>query len=100
MEKYHARFFVCHVLVNGDDVDLVLTQRFQDRLQFVFRHREVAINNGVVVASRERRPRVHAHILADIYAMHGCRSPEREFDHSVLRFSLRSKDLVQRRSSN
>ena len=47
MEKYHARFFVCHVLVNGNDVDLVLTQRFQDRLQFVFRHREVAINNAL-----------------------------------------------------
>ena len=32
VEKHDARFFVRHVLVNGDNVDLVLKQRFQDRL--------------------------------------------------------------------
>src|SRR5215467_5890756 len=100
MEKYHARFFVCHVLVNGDNVDFVLTQRFQDGLQLIFCDREVSINNGVVVASRERRPSVHAHILPHAYAMHCGRSAERELDHSILRFSLRSKDLVEKRSSN
>src|SRR4051794_38844217 len=100
MEKHHARLFVRHVLVNGYDVDLVLTQRFQHGLQFVFGHYEVAIDDRIVVAPSERRPRVYAHILADVYAMHCCRSAERELDHSVFRFSLCSKHFIKRRSSD
>ena len=98
MEKHDARFFVRHVLMNRHDVDLVFKQGSQDELQLIFCHCEVTINNGVVVAPGERCPRVYAHVFADLYAVHCCRSAERELDHSVLRFSLRSKDFVQGRA--
>src|SRR5438477_109047 len=51
MEKHDARFLVRHVLMDGDDVDLLLEQRSQDRLQFIFRYCEISINNGVVIAA-------------------------------------------------
>jgi len=79
MEKHDTRFFVRHVLMDGDDVDLFLKQRPQDRLQFIFGHREVSINNSVVVTAGERRPCVDAHVLVDRDAVHLCRATSREF---------------------
>src|SRR5437870_247996 len=65
VEKHDTRLFMRHVLMNGDNVDLVFEQGPQDGLQLIFCDREVSINYGVVVAAREPRPRVYAHILAD-----------------------------------
>ena len=100
MEKHDARFLVRHVLMDRHDVDLVLEQCFQDRLQFVFGHREVAINYGVAIVAGERRPCVHAHIFVDRDAVHLCRATDREFHHSVFRFALRSEDFVKRHSGD
>ena len=83
MEKHHARLFVGHVLVDRDDVDFFFEQRSRRWLQFIFCDREVAIDNGVVVAAGEGGPSVHAHGVVDLDAVHCCRSAERELDHSV-----------------
>ena len=62
MEKHDPRLFVGHVLMDGDNVDLVLEQRFQNWLQFIFCDCEISIDDCVVVAAGERRPCVHAHV--------------------------------------
>src|SRR5215470_8728048 len=100
MEKHHAWLFVSHVLVDRDDVYFFFKKRSHRWLQFIFGHREISVDNSVVIASSKRGPRVHAHFLVNVYAMHRCRSAKGELEHPVFRFSLRSKDLVQRRSSN
>jgi len=64
MEKHDARFFVRHVLMNCDNIDLVFQQGSQDGLQLIFCDSEVSINNGVFVATRGRRSCVYAHVLA------------------------------------
>jgi hypothetical protein len=51
MEEYDPGLFVCHVLMDGNDVDLVLEQRFQDGLQFIFRDCEISINDCIVVVA-------------------------------------------------
>ena len=100
MEEHNSRLFVCHVLMDGNNVDLFLEQRFQNRLQFIFRHCEISIDNCIVVAAGESRPRVDAHGVAERDAVHFRRTTEREFYHSIFRFALRPKDLVQRLRRN
>ena len=46
MEKHHPWFFVCHVLVDSNNVD---------RLQFVFCDREISIDNGVIIGPSKGR---------------------------------------------
>src|SRR5215211_7900182 len=83
MEEHYPRLFMGHVLMYGDNVDLFLEQRFQNRLQFIFRDREISVGDCVVVAAGERGPRVYAHVFVDLDAMHCCRSAERELYHSI-----------------
>jgi len=92
MEKHNARLFVGHVLVDCDDVDFLFEQRSRRWLQFIFGNSEVAIDNSVVIAPGEGDPRVHAHGVVDLDAVHRCRSAERKLYHPVFRFSLRSKE--------
>src|SRR5262249_27910304 len=51
----------CHVLMNRHDVDAGAAQRFQHRLWLGLLHREVSVDDRLVVAARERRPGVDAH---------------------------------------
>src|SRR4029077_16846108 len=100
MEEHDSRLFMRHVLVDGNNVDLLLQQRLQNRLPFIFGDCKISIDNCIVVTTGERRPRVDAHVVTERDAAHFCRPTEREFYHSVLRFTLRSEDLVERPSSN
>src|SRR5207244_11440621 len=78
----------------GNDVNLVLEKRFEDRLQFVFSDCKISIHNGVVIAAGKRGPRVHANPLADGNAVHFCRATTCEFYHSVFPFTLYATDHV------
>src|SRR5947207_1842125 len=75
-------------------------ESFERWLQFVFRHCEIAIDDGVFVATRESRPSVYAHVFVDLYAMHIRWPSNCELHHSVLRFTLHREDLVQRPGGN
>src|SRR6266852_1507566 len=44
MEKDHDRAIPRHVVVNGNDIQAVLTKRFQDRRHFAFEHRHIPRN--------------------------------------------------------
>jgi len=83
MEEHDSRLFMRHVLMDGYNVDLVLDQRFQNGLQLMLRDCEISIDNCIIVAAGERRPRVDAHIIADGDAVHFCRVTDAEFYHSV-----------------
>jgi hypothetical protein len=43
-EKHDARLLLRHVVVDRDDVDVRVTQRFEDVLKLVLEHREVSID--------------------------------------------------------
>ena len=100
MEKKNSRLLVGHVHMDCHDVDFGKTESFQRGLQFVFRYREIAIDHRVIVAAGKRRPRVHAHLLVDLDAMHLRRPPNRKSHHPVLRFALHAEDFVERRGRN
>ena len=51
-----------HVLVDGDDVDVGLAQRLEHALQLALLHREVTVDDRLVVAAGERGPGVDAHL--------------------------------------
>jgi hypothetical protein len=51
-----AGILVCHVLVDRDDVDAFAAHCLQHGLQLVLAHREVAVDDRLLVAAREGGP--------------------------------------------
>src|SRR5947207_2656539 len=100
MKEHDARFFMGHVLMNRDDLDGVLEQRFQHRLQFIFGHGEISIDDRVVICARKCRPGIDAHRVVDLRAVHLCRTADCEFHHSLFCFALHTKDRTQRLGRN
>ena len=70
VEEYDVRPRIDHMLVNGNDVETVLPERFQNRLHFVFEHRDIARNHCLVFAAGESGPGVQAHPRSDRRAAH------------------------------
>ncbi len=95
MQKHDAWRFVRHVIVDRHDIDACFAQRFQHRLQFIFRHREVAIDHGVIVTARIGSLGVDADFFSDLDTVHARFPADDEFHHSVFCFALESEDLVQ-----
>jgi hypothetical protein len=58
------------VLVDRDDVDPFLAHGLEHGLQLVLSHREISIDDGFLVTSREGSSGVHAHFLADRRVLH------------------------------
>src|SRR4051812_48295395 len=86
MEKESAGLLVRHVVMNGDDVDALVAQTPEHWLQLVFQHREVTIDNCIVIGARECRPGVYAHFLGCIATTWHLRfAPDNEFEHAVVR---------------
>src|SRR6266403_457618 len=86
--------------MNRHDVDTAGTKRFQRSLKFIFGYGEIAVYNCVVVTTGKGCPRVDAHRVVDLHSVHGRRSTDGEFYHSVLRFPLHAEDLIQRCGSD
>ena len=95
MEKHDPRLLVRHVLMNRDDGDLVFDERFQNRLQFIFGHGEIAIDDRVVVRPGERGPGVNPDFFADLHPAHLRLPADRELHHPVLHLALHGEDFIQ-----
>ena len=94
MEKQNARLLVRHVRVDRHDINSGNSQGLKTRLQFVFANSEISVNNGVVIDAGESNPRVHAHFLVDIYAVHFRGAADGEFNHAVIHFAVHAEDRV------
>src|SRR5262249_28895946 len=95
VQKHDARLLVGHVVVDRDDVDVRVTEGLEDILEFVLEHREVAVDDGRLLASSERRPGVHPHRLPDLGAVHGRLAAEGELRDAVLRLCGSSEDRLK-----
>ncbi len=100
MKKQNARLLVRHMRVNRNDVNPADANRFQRGLQFIFGHGEISVDQSVVIAAGKRHPRVHAHRVVDLDAVHRRGVANREFHHSIVRFAARAEDFVKRLRRN
>src|SRR5262245_61486028 len=96
VQKHDARLLMCHVVVDRDDVDVRTAQRLENILKLVLEHREVAIDDGRLLASSERRPGVHAHGLPDLRPVHRRPAAKGELGDAVLHLGGSSKDRLER----
>jgi hypothetical protein len=94
VEEQDARLFPRHVLVNRDDLDVRAAQRLEHRLQLRLEHREIAIHDGLVVASCEGGPGVDAHRVAHCLAMHLRLASDRNLVDAALEIAGRSEHCV------
>jgi hypothetical protein len=62
--------------------------------------REIAIDDGVVIASSKRGPGVDSDVITDLEVMHLRFVANAKLHHSILGFALQTKDLVQRSCGN
>src|SRR5205814_5571549 len=89
MEKEKSRRLMCHVLMDGNDVDGFVAQRLEHRLQLVFEHGEVASDDCIAVRSREGGPGVQPHLLCHRATTGHLRfAPNDELRHPVLHLRL------------
>src|SRR5262249_42664360 len=85
MDEEHFRLFTRHMMVNGDDVDVVMPQGAQDHGQLVFLNGEVAVHHRAVIIAGEGCPSVHPHILSrGTAAGHLRLASEDHFEHAIL----------------
>src|SRR6266403_5577527 len=94
VKKQNARLLVRHVRVNRDDVNPADAHRFERGLQFVFSHSEISVDQSVVVTTGKGHPRVHAHGVVDLDAMHCRRMTDREFHHAAVSLAAHAEDFV------
>src|SRR4029079_15774806 len=66
MEQHDARLLSRHVLVDGDDLDVRVTEGLEYRLQFALGHGEVAVDHGRFIRAGEGRPGIDAHGAAHL----------------------------------
>jgi hypothetical protein len=55
----------CHVMVNGNDINAVGTQCFQDRCDLRFQHGNIPCDDRLSITAVECGPRVQAHSSID-----------------------------------
>ncbi len=91
-----ARRLLRHVLVDGDDVDAVGAHRLENCLQLALEHGEVAIDDCLLIAARERGPGVDAHLVADLDAVHRRLATDNDLDHAVAGLRFRPEHLLDR----
>ena len=56
--------------MNRYDVDPVSPKRLERGLQLILLDREIAIDDGVVIASSKRGPGIHSDVITDLEIMH------------------------------
>lgn len=96
VEENHARFFPDHVMMDGDNVDAGLAERFEGGLEFVSEHDEVTVHDGVVVGAGESGPGIDAHFFPRFTAAgHFDGTSENGFEHAVLGFALRAENFLE-----
>ena len=100
MEEQNAGLFMCHVRMDCDDVDAACPNCFERGLQLIFGHREISIDNGVVIVAGKRRPCVYPHGVVDLDAMHRRRMTDGEFQHATVQFATNPENLVERLGRN
>ena len=96
-EDYHRRF-LCHVVMNRDNVETILTERFQHWRDFVLQHCHIASDHGIFLRAEKCSPGVESHARIDACAMvlHGkVITSDRNFVHCARLFACMPNDLRQ-----
>lgn len=100
MQEQVARLLVGHVLVNRDDVDVRSAHGLQHWLQLARQHREVAVNDGLLIGAGKTSPSVDAHFLADLRTMHRGRSADGDLEHAIAALALLAEEGFERRAAD
>ena len=97
VKEEQAWFFMAHMVMDGDNVDSGMPQRFEDGLQFVSSYHKIAIDDRIIVAAGKSGPGVDAHFFADFTAArHFGRAPKNGFEHSIFAFAFVAEQLLER----
>src|SRR6185436_15669633 len=95
VQKECTWFFVRHVMVDRDDVDVFAAKTLENRLEFVFEYGEIPVDRSVVVSACKGRPGIDAHFLCHgAAAWHFDLATDDHFEHAVVSLSLCAKDFV------
>src|SRR5205823_3173826 len=70
MQEGHLGRFHTHMAMDSHDVDAGGTQCFEYELKLIFVHREVAIDDGLLITADKSRPGVDPHRVADSMLAH------------------------------
>src|SRR5262249_2495565 len=92
VQKHDSRLLPRHVLVDGHDLDISVSQCSQDWLQLAFGHREVPIYHGLVIRTGKCSPRVDTHRVSDRVTMHMRGTSDRYLVDAVREVSLVAED--------
>ena len=95
MQEEDARLFAGHVRVDGNDVDAGVSQCLEHVLQLGFEHGEIAVDDGLGIGTRKRRPGVHAQGVSDGHPMLFRRAAPGRLVHAIVDLALLAEEGIE-----
>ena len=92
VQEHNSGLLSDHMLMDCDDVDTRRAQSLQNILKLCFTHREITVDDSLVVTPGERAPGVHSHLIANRDIVHPRRSADYEFVHPIFVLTLEAED--------